>query len=205
MNNNFNIEYENGYLHSNYAKSYLDRKKDIRSSYDVEKIKPILFMSLGTVIALSQIAEYSLFGMITINNVVKRNPLDDKLEEVYQEILDTFNINNIEIEKPPTLSIVLNNLKQSNLISIEMYKKSKFIVNNRNNFTHNYFLKFPKSLGDLDEMKELVMMLIYTILSMNQLINEVFSGFKEKMLMAKPSMVDFLNDFSSLFIAEFKE
>lgn len=204
MINNSNIEYENGYLHGKYAKSYWNKKKEIKALSDESRVKSSLFISLGSVIALSQIAEYVLFNICSVSKMLDSNPSQDKMNEIFDSIITSFNIDEIEIEKPPKLATVLNNLKQSGLISEETHREISFIRINRNNFAHNYFMRYPKALKELNEMKIFILQSFYTVLSLNQLINEVFQTFKEEVLIKHSSMLDFLNDFNKLFIGEFK-
>jgi hypothetical protein len=102
------------------------------------------------------------------------------------------------------MGTVLNNLMQSELISKDYYDRIKFINSNRNNFAHNYFMRFPKALKGKEEMKLLIVQIFYTVLSLNQLIIEVYSSFKNNVIEKNPVMLDFLHDFNELFIGEFK-
>jgi len=203
MIKNNDIEYENGYLKGKYAQSYWTKKKELKTLIEESQVKSTLFISLGSVVALSQIAEYVFFNISNINKVLDSNPSKDKMSIIFYDILNTFNIDEIELEKAPTLGVALNNIMQSGLISSESYESVKFICSNRNNFSHNYFMKYPRALKGINEMKLFVLQSFYTVLALNQLINEVFTSFKDKTLSKHPDMGNFLKDFNKLFIGEF--
>jgi hypothetical protein len=201
---NTKIEYENGYLKGKYAQSYWDKKNEIKLLNDEKQLKSALFMSIGSTIALSQIAESVFYNITRIKKIIDSNPPEDKIKQVIDETLTSFSIDEVEIEAAPGLGTVLNNLRQSHLITDDEHEDIKFIKNNRNNFAHNYFLKYPKALKGTKEMRLLVVQCYYTILSLNQLINVVFKRFKDDTIFSHPSMEQFLSDFNQLFIGEFK-
>ena len=197
------VEYENGYLKGKYAQSYLSKKKEFKLLNEESQLKSTLFILLGSVVALSQIAEYVFFNISSINKVLDSNPSKEKMSIIFNDILNTFDIDDIELEKAPTLGVALNNIMQSGIISSELYESVKFISSNRNNFSHNYFMKYPKALKGIKEMKLFVLQSFYTVLALNQLINEVFASFRDKTLSKQPDMENFLIDFNKLFIGEF--
>lgn len=198
------IIFENGYLKGKYAQSYIDKKNKLRSNRKLEDVKSVMFLALGSFVGLSQVAEYTMTSIINITRVYRKNVDDDKLKSLFQIALNKFDIDDYELDKANTLGPVLNDLKQLNLITEEQYLDCRFLVDNRNDFIHNYFMNRPRILVDVKQMKILILQLFYSTLGLNQLINMVFEKFELEVIQKHPSLVEYLNDFNEMFIGEFK-
>lgn len=199
-----NIEYENGFLNGKFMKSYIDNKILLKSTDKIDEMKKIIFHALGSFVTLSQIAEYVLSTMIKIKKISNNKGNLLLLQEAFDNALSVFDMNDINLSKEPTLSAVLNNLFQSGLLSKDVYLKSKFITENRNEFVHNYFINKPKCLVDLKQMKIFVLQVLYSSLSLNQLIVNSFEIFNTDVLKKNPSLESYLSKFRDAFIGEFK-
>lgn len=198
------IVYENDYLYGEYRSIYYDKKYDVAKIVTIEKAKAALFVSLGATVALSQIAEFFLDSICDMYEAAKVDIQLNTLEVMLENFINEFDIDKIKTIKKPTLGKAIKKLYTQGIIDTHLYESSLFIAKNRNDFIHNYFINKPKSLASIIEMKILIDQMFYTVFSLNQFINKIYTDFKEKVSDKNDIISNYIDKFGEIFIGELK-
>jgi len=167
-----------------------------------KKLQEILYVGLGGIVSLSQIAEYSFKSICDLFELIDKNISDEELENAFNYVLENIDNQDSMIENPLTLGKVFNKLLNLGIISTEFYEKYDFLVENRNIFIHHYFVVNPKTLKEPGNLKSIIKEIYFTLNMFHQIIKDVFASFKEISLERNKNLLILLDKIGNLFVGD---
>ncbi len=186
-----------------YKKDYLSMKNRDIKNVKLSDMQIQVFQALGNLITFSQISEYFTDAILKIYKNTFSVNKPEKLDELIQIAIDNADdvINNLNNCKNFKNSI--EDLKNVNLLEDELYEFLKTIIDNRNTFTHHYFIRVPTIFTNKDLMQKSINEMVYTIYAMKQSIENIYSNFRNQLRSFSPNSLFKIEQLETVFLNQF--